>query len=620
MEKGKIKVTAEDIFPVIKKFLYSDHEIFIRELVSNATDAILKLKTLISLGKVNKKINNLIIEIILNKENKILKIIDNGIGMTKKEVYKYINKIAFSGAEAFLKKYKNKKSLIGNFGLGFYSSFMVSDKVEIISKSYKDSESAIHWICDGSTNFSIKNIDTPTKSGTEIILHINDSSKEFLEENRIKELLIKYCKFMPIPIKIGEREEIKKNKNGLEKKIKVNNIINNTSPIWIKNPINGKDEEYINFYKELYPMQIENPLFWIHLNIDHPFKLTGVLFFPKIRNQIEIQRDKIQLYQNQVYVTDNLEGIVPDFLNFLKGVIDSPDIPLNVSRSYLQSDSSVKKISGYITRKVADKLENMCKNNREDFEKKWEDIKIIIEYGMISDPNFYSKAKKFALYPDINKKYFILEEYIEHIKNTNKLKNNKIICFYTSNLENQNYYIQTIKNKGYKILLLDSPLVGHLLQKIEMDYKNLNFYRVDSDKINKILKNEKKNISNLSENEIIFLKKILNQNIDKEKFLIKIEDLDDSSLPFIITIPEFIRRMKEISMTGNNMFNIQNFNSKYNIIVNKNHKFIKKIINEKDLNIQKKIIKNSLNLIMLSQNLLKGKELTDFMYQSFENF
>ncbi|ADM89959.1 heat shock protein 90 [Candidatus Karelsulcia muelleri CARI] len=619
MEKGKIKVTAEDIFPVIKKFLYSDHEIFIRELVSNATDAILKLKTLISLGKVKKKINDLIIEIILNKENKILKIIDNGIGMTKKEVDKYINKIAFSGAEEFLKKYKNKKSLIGNFGLGFYSSFMVSDKVEIISKSYKDYESAIHWICDGSTNFYLKKIDTPTKSGTEIILHINDSSKEFLEENRIKELLIKYCKFMPIPIKIGEREEIKKNKNGIEKKIKVNNIINNPSPIWIKNPINVKDEEYINFYKELYPMQIENPLFWIHLNIDHPFKLTGVLFFPKIRNQIEIQRDKIQLYQNQVYVTDNLEGIVPDFLNFLKGVIDSPDIPLNVSRSYLQSDSSVKKISGYITRKVADKLENMCKNNREDFEKKWEDIKIIIEYGMISDPNFYSKAKKFALYPDINKKYFILEEYIEHIKNTNKLKNNKILCFYTSNLENQNYYIQTIKNKGYKILLLDSPLVGHLLQKIEMDYKNLNFYRVDSDKINKILKNEKKNISNLSENEIIFLKKILNQNIDKEKFLIKIEDLDDSSLPFIITIPEFIRRMKEISMTGNNMFNIKNFNSKYNIIVNKNHKFIKKIINEKDLNIQKKMIKNSLNLIMLSQNLLKGKELTDFMYQSFEN-
>lgn len=617
MEKGKIQVTAEDIFPVIKKFLYSDHEIFIRELVSNATDAILKLKTLISLGKVNKKMNDFIIEIILNKEKKILKIIDNGIGMTKKEVDKYINKIAFSGAEAFLKKYKNQKSLIGNFGLGFYSSFMVSDKVEIISKSYKDSESAIHWICDGSTNFSIKNIDTPTKSGTEIILHINDSSKEFLEENRIKELLIKYCKFMPIPIKIGEREEI--NKNGIEKKIKVNNIINNPSPIWIKNPINGKDEEYINFYKELYPMQIENPLFWIHLNIDHPFKLTGVLFFPKIRNQIEIQRDKIQLYQNQVYVTDNLEGIVPDFLNFLKGVIDSPDIPLNVSRSSLQSDSSVKKISGYITRKVADKLENMCKNNREDFEKKWEDIKIIIEYGMISDPNFYSKAKKFALYPDINQKYFLLEEYIEHIKNTNKLKNNKIICFYTSNLENQNYYIQTIKNKGYKILLLDSPLVGHLLQKIEMDYKNLNFYRVDSDNLNKILKNEKKNISNLSENEIIFLKKILNQNIDKEKFLIKIEDLDDSSLPFIITIPEFIRRMKEISMTGNNMFNIQNLNSKYNIIVNKNHKLIKKIINEKDLNLQKKMIKNSLNLIMLSQNLLKGKELTDFMYQSFEN-
>ncbi|MBU6942188.1 molecular chaperone HtpG [Candidatus Karelsulcia muelleri] len=601
MEKGKIKVTVEDIFPVIKKFLYSDNEIFIRELVSNATDAILKLKTLINLGKFNKKIDDLIIEIVIDKENKILKIIDNGIGMTKKEVKKYINQIAFSGAEEFLRKYKDKNNeyIIGHFGLGFYSSFMVSDKVEIISKSYKDYEDAIHWICDGTTNFSIKNIDNPKSgSGTEIILHINDSSKEFLEENKIKELLIKYCKFMPIPIKLGERE------------------VNNPSPIWGKNPINVKDEEYINFYKELYPMQIADPLFWIHLNIDHPFKLTGVLFFPKIKNKIEIQRDKIQLYKNKVYVTDNLEGIVPDFLNLLKGVIDSPDIPLNVSRSYLQSDSSVKQISGYITRKVAEKLENMCKNNREDFEKNWEDIKIIIEYGMISDSNFYSKAKKFALYPDINQKYFLLEEYI---KKANKFKNNKIICFYTSNIENQNSYIETIKNKGYKILLLDSPIVGHLLQKIEMDYKNLNFFRVDSDQIDKILKNENENIYNLSKEETNILEKILKKNIDNNKFLIKIEDLSDFSLPFIITVPEFIRRMKEISMTGNNMFNINNINSKYNLIVNKNHKLIKKIINEKDLNLQKNLIKNSLHLIMLSQNLLKGKELTDFIYNSFES-
>ncbi|WP_259292583.1 molecular chaperone HtpG [Candidatus Karelsulcia muelleri] len=594
MEKGKIKVTVEDIFPVIKKFLYSDNEIFIRELVSNATDAILKLKTLINLGKIKKKIDDLIIEIVIDKENKILKIIDNGIGMTKKEVKKYINQIAFSGAEEFLRKYKDKNNeyIIGNFGLGFYSSFMVSDKVEIISKSYKDSEDAIHWICDGTTNFSIKNI-AITGSGTEIILHINDSSKEFLEENKIKELLIKYCKFMPIPIKLGERE------------------VNNPYPIWKKNPINVKDEEYLNFYKELYPLQIADPLFWIHLNIDHPFNLTGVLFFPKIKNQIEIQRDKIQLYKNQVYVTDNLEGIVPDFLNLLKGVIDSPDIPLNVSRSYLQSESSVKKISGYITRKVAEKLENMCKNNREDFEKNWEDIKIIIEYGMISDSNFYSKAKKFALYPDINNQYFLLEEYI---KKANKFKNNKIIGFYTSNIENQNSYIETIKNKGYIILLLDSPIVGHLLQKIEMDYKNLNFFRVDSDQIDKILKNEnQKNLYSKEKTKI--LENLLKQNIDNNKFIIKIEDLSDFSLPFIITVPEFIRRMKEISMTGNNMFNS---NSKYNLIVNKNHKLIKKIINEKDLKTKKNLIKNSLHLIMLSQNLLTGKELTDFIYNSFE--
>lgn len=598
MEKGKIKVTVEDIFPVIKTFLYSDHEIFIRELVSNATDAILKLKTLINLGKFNKKIDDLIIEIVIDKENKILKIIDNGIGMTKKEVKKYINQIAFSGAEEFLRKYKDKNNeyIIGNFGLGFYSSFMVSDKVEIISKSYKDYEDAIHWICDGTTNFSIKNIEKP-KSGTEIRLHINDSSKEFLEENKIKELLIKYCKFMPIPIKLGERE------------------VNNPYPLWVKNPINVKDEEYINFYKELYPLQIADPLFWIHLNIDHPFKLTGVLFFPKIKNQIEIQRDKIQLYKNKVYVTDNLEGIVPDFLNLLQGVIDSPDIPLNVSRSYLQSDSSVKQISGYITRKVAEKLENMCKKNREDFEKNWEDIKIIIEYGMISDSNFYSKAKKFALYPDINKKYFLLEEYI---KKANQFKNKKIICFYTSNIENQNSYIKTIKNKGYQILLLDSPIVGHLLQKIEMDYKNINFFRVDSDQIDQILKNENQKIYNLSKEETNILENLLKTNIDNNKFLIKIEDLSDFSLPFIITVPEFIRRMKEISMTGNNMFNINNLNSKYNLIVNKNHKLIKKIINEKDLNIQKNLIKNSLHLIMLSQNLLRGKELTDFIYNSFE--
>ncbi|WP_259285852.1 molecular chaperone HtpG [Candidatus Karelsulcia muelleri] len=594
MEKGKIQVTVEDIFPVIKKFLYSDNEIFIRELVSNATDAILKLKTLINLGKIKKKIDDLIIEIVIDKENKILKIIDNGIGMTKKEVKKYINQIAFSGAEEFLRKYKDKNNeyIIGNFGLGFYSSFMVSDKVEIISKSYKDSEDAIHWICDGTTNFSIKNI-AITGSGTEIILHINDSSKEFLEENKIKELLIKYCKFMPIPIKLGERE------------------VNNPYPIWKKNPINVKDEEYLNFYKELYPLQIADPLFWIHLNIDHPFNLTGVLFFPKIKNQIEIQRDKIQLYKNQVYVTDNLEGIVPDFLNLLKGVIDSPDIPLNVSRSYLQSESSVKKISGYITRKVAEKLENMCKNNREDFEKNWEDIKIIIEYGMISDSNFYSKAKKFALYPDINNQYFLLEEYI---KKANKFKNNKIIGFYTSNIENQNSYIETIKNKGYIILLLDSPIVGHLLQKIEMDYKNLNFFRVDSDQIDKILKNE--NQKNLySKEKTNILENLLKKNIDNNKFLIKIEDLSDFSLPFLITVPEFIRRMKEISMTGNNMFNS---NSKYNLIVNKNHKLIKKIINEKDLKTKKNLIKNSLHLIMLSQNLLTGKELTDFIYNSFE--
>ncbi|XMD98924.1 MAG: molecular chaperone HtpG [Candidatus Karelsulcia muelleri] len=608
MEKGKIKVTAEDIFPVIKKFLYSDQEIFLRELVSNATDAILKLKTLISLGKFSKKIDDLIIEIIIDKPNKIIKIRDNGIGMTKKEVEKYINKIAFSGAEDFLKKYKDKKikEIIGHFGLGFYSSFMVSEKVEIISKSYKDYEKAIHWICDGSTNFSIKTIEKPN-SGTEIILHIKNNSKEFLEENRIKTLLSKYCKFMPIPIIIGESEEGK------------NKIINNPFPVWKKNPINLKKEDYINFYKELYSIKMEDPLFWIHLNIDHPFKLTGVLFFPKIKNQIELQKDKIHLYQNQVYVTDNLEGIVPDFLNLLKGVIDSPDIPLNVSRSDLQSDSSVKQISGYITRKVADQLEKLCKTNREDFEKKWEEIKIIIEYGMISDNKFYLKAKKFALYPDINNKYYLLEEYLEKIKLKNQFKDDKIIVFYTSNLESQNSYIETIKKKGYKILLLDSPIVGHLIQKIEIDYKNINFYRVDSDQIDKLLKNSNVKEQEISEQEKNELKNSLIKHLDTEKFLIKIKDLDQFSLPFMITIPEFIRRMKEISLTGNPMLNLKNFNDKYNIIVNKNHKLIKKILNEKNLKKKQNLIKESLNLVMLSHNLLKGKKLTDFISKSYEN-
>ncbi|XVC35082.1 MAG: molecular chaperone HtpG [Candidatus Karelsulcia muelleri] len=609
MEKGKIKVTAEDIFPVIKNFLYSDQEIFLRELVSNATDAILKLKTLISLGKFSKKIDDLIIEIIIDKPNKIIKIRDNGIGMTKKEVEKYINQIAFSGAEDFIKKYKEKKikEIIGNFGLGFYSSFMVSEKVEIISKSYKDYEKAIHWICDGSTNFSIKTIEKQN-SGTEIILHIKNNSKEFLEEKRIKTLLSKYCKFMPIPIFLGESEEGKKKKK----------IINNPFPVWKKNPINLKKEDYINFYKELYSLQMEDPLFWIHINIDHPFKLTGVLFFPKIKNKIELQKDKIHLYQNQVYVTDNLEGIVPDFLNLLKGVIDSPEIPLNVSRSDLQSDSSVKQIEGYITRKVAAQLEKLCKTNREDFEKKWDEIKIIIEYGMISDHKFYLKAKKFALYPDINNKYYLLEEYLEKIKLKNKLKDEKIIVFYTSNLESQNSYIETIKNKGYKILLLDSPIVGHLIQKIEIDYKNINFYRVDSDQIDKLLKNDNVNV-NVNEQEKNELKNSLIKHLDTEKFLIKIKDLDQFSLPFMITIPEFIRRMKEISLTVNPMLNLTNFNDKYNIIVNKNHKLIKKILNEKNLKKKQNLIKESLNLVMLSHNLLKGKQLTYFISKSYEN-
>lgn len=626
MVSNKINVTADNIFPIIKKFLYSDHEIFLRELVSNATDAILKINTLSQIGEYKQNILNPKIEIKINKNNKTLHVLDQGIGMTKEEVEKYINQIAFSGAEEFIEKYKDKtnkaNSIIGNFGLGFYSSFMVADKVEIFTKSYLNTP-GVHWICNGSPEFNLEIIEKK-EIGTEIILYINSDNQEFLEEYRIRELLNKYCKFMPIPIKFGKKEEIKKidnkEKDKEENKIMVDDIINNTSPAWTIKPMDLKNDDYLNFYRELYPMQLENPLFWIHLNIDHPFHLTGILYFPKIRNQIEVQKDKIQLYQNQVYVTDNLDGIVPDFLTMLRGVIDSPDIPLNVSRSYLQTDSAVKKISNYITRKVADKLEILFKNNRKDFEKKWEDMKTIIEYGMISNDKFFEKAKKFALYPNIDGIYFTFDSLYEKIKDNQKDKYGKIKFLYTSDKVAQYSYIESAKAKGYEVLLFNSPLSSHFINKLESTDKDISFVRVDSDNIDKLIQKSDNKISELSEEDKKKLTNILENEIKKNKlnFSINLEYCDSKELPFIIALPEFMRRMKEMSFASGNTYNYDKLNDNYNLIVNVNHDLIKKILNIQDIIKREMIIKKAINLALISQNILRGKDLFNFISNEYK--
>ncbi|MPT35773.1 MAG: molecular chaperone HtpG, partial [Flavobacterium sp.] len=522
MTTGKINVSVENIFPLIKKFLYSDHEIFLRELVSNATDATLKLKHLTSIGESKVEYGNPIIEVKINKDAKKIHIIDQGLGMTAEEVEKYINQVAFSGAEEFLEKYKDSakdSGIIGHFGLGFYSAFMVAEKVEIITKSHKD-EPAAHWTCDGSPEFTLVASDK-TDRGTEIILHIAEDSLEFLEEGKIRELLIKYNKFMPVPIKFGTRTEKVTTGEGddaTEETITVDNIINNPNPAWTKQPSDLNDADYKNFYRELYPMQFEEPLFNIHLNVDYPFNLTGILYFPKMSADLQIQKDKIQLYQNQVFVTDNVEGIVPEFLTMLKGVIDSPDIPLNVSRSYLQADGNVKKISNYITRKVADKLKSLFTENREDFEQKWNDIKIVLEYGMLSEPKFYEKAGAFVLYPSVDGKYYTLDELKEALKDKQTDKDDKLVVLYASNKDVQHSYIESAKEKGYEVLLLDSPIVSHLIQKLEADNEKLTFTRVDSDHIDNLIKKEDNPISKLSEDEQNNLKTVLEEIVPKTSY------------------------------------------------------------------------------------------------------
>ena len=630
MTTGKINVSVENIFPLIKKNLYSDHEIFLRELISNGTDATLKLKHLISIGEAKVEYGNPLIEVKIDKEGKKLHIIDQGLGMTADEVEKYINQVAFSGAEEFLEKYKDSakdSGIIGHFGLGFYSAFMVAEKVELITKSYKD-EPAAHWTCDGSPEFTLVASDKTTR-GTEIILHIAEDSLEFLEENRISTLLNKYNKFMPVPIKFGTKTEKIEQKKGEEvasedkdetfKTVEVDNIINNPNPAWTKAPTELEDEDYKDFYRELYPMQFEDPLFHIHLNVDYPFNLTGILYFPKMSGDLQIQKDKIQLYQNQVYVTDNVEGIVPEFLTMLKGVIDSPDIPLNVSRSYLQADGAVKKISNYITRKVADKLKALFTENREDFEKKWNDIKIVLEYGMLSEPKFYEKAGAFTLYPTVDGKYFTLEELKEKTKDLHTDKEGKLVVLYAGNKEAQHSYIETAKERGYEVLLLDSPIISHLIQKLEADNENLTFVRVDSDHIDNLIKKDEEQISKLSETEQESLKTVIETLVPKPTYSVQLQPLDSKSAPFIITQPEFMRRMKEMSQSGGGgMFGMGNMPEMYNLVVNTNSDLANTILNTTDKTHQERLVKQALDLAKLSQNLLKGEDLTAFVKRSFE--
>ncbi len=625
MSKGSINVSVENIFPLIKKFLYSDHEIFLRELISNATDATTKLKHLISIGEAKVEYGNPQIEIKIDKENKTLHITDQGLGMTADEVEKYINQIAFSGAEEFLEKYKdsnNETGVIGHFGLGFYSAFMVADKVEIITKSYKD-EPAAHWTCDGSPEYTLEAHDK-TERGTEIILHISEDEKDFLEDSKVSGLLTKYNRFNQIPIKFGTKTETLPLPEDAAEDAKpetneVDNIINNTAPAWTKKPADLEGEDYKTFYRELYPMQFEEPLFHIHLNVDYPFNLTGILYFPRLTQNMDIQKDKIQLYQNQVFVTDNVEGIVPDFLQMLKGVIDSPDIPLNVSRSYLQADGAVKKISGYITKKVADKLASLFKKDRADFEQKWNDIKVIIEYGMLSEEKFFDKAKKFALYPTVNNTFFTFDELVEKTKEAQTDKDGNHVILYAANKDAQHSYIEDAKAKGYEVLLLDTPIVPHLMQKLEMESGDakIQFKRVDADHIDNLIKKDDTVISKLSEEEKEKLQPVIEGAVNNSSYTVQLEAMDSSSSPFLVTVPEFMRRMKEMQATGGGMMGMGNMPEMYNLVVNTNHELVSDILNA-DEDKQKQLISQAFDLAKLSQNLLHGEELTNFIKRSYD--
>jgi molecular chaperone HtpG len=625
-EKGTISIHTENIFPIIKKFLYSDHEIFLRELVSNAVDATQKLKKLSSLGEFTGELGDLKIEVSFDKKEKTITVSDRGLGMTGEEIKKYINQIAFSGAAEFVEKFKDKadaKDIIGKFGLGFYSAFMVSDKVELISKSYRDGAEAARWECDGSTEFELTEAKKETR-GTDVILHINKDSEEFLDEWRLKGILEKYCKFLPVEIKFGTKEEqvedgVDKDNKPKYKTITTDRIINNTNPIWVKAPSELKDEDYLKFYKELYPFT-EDPLFWIHLNVDYPFNLTGVLYFPKIKNDFEIQRNKIQLYSRQVFITDEVKDVVPDFLMLLHGILDSPDIPLNVSRSYLQSDASVKKISQHITKKVADKLVDMFIKDRKEFEKKWDDISVFVRYGMISDEKFYDKSKEFALLKNVDGQYFTLKEYEDRVTPNQTDKDKSVVYLYSTDVGKQHAFIEAAKAKAYDVLLLDGILDSHFISNLEQKLEKTQLKRVDSEIIDKLISKDEKVASVLSSSEEEQVKAIFEKAVNNKNMTLAIESLSPDDLPITITMSEWMRRMKDMARTGGGggMNFMGSMPDNYNVAINGNHPIIQKILKTESEEQKIKLAKQAYDLGLLSQNMLTGADLTAFIKRSVD--
>ncbi len=624
-EKGNISIHTENIFPIIKKFLYSDHEIFLRELVSNAVDATQKLKKLASIGEFNGELGDLKIEVSFDKKKSIITVSDKGLGMTGEEIKKYINQIAFSGAAEFVEKFKDKgdaKDIIGKFGLGFYSSFMVADRVEIISKSFKEGSEAALWECDGSTEFELTSAKKETR-GTDVILHVNKDSEEFLDEFRLKGILEKYCKFLPVEIKFGTKDDsvedgIDKDNKPKYKTVTTDRIINNTSPIWAKAPLELKDEDYLKFYKELYPFS-EDPLFWIHLNVDYPFNLTGVLYFPKIKNDFEVQRNKIQLYSRQVFITDEVKDVVPDFLMLLHGVLDSPDIPLNVSRSYLQSDANVKKISSHITKKVADKLVDMFIKDRKEFEKKWDDISVFVRYGIISDEKFYEKAKEFSLLKNVDGQYFTANEYAEKVKPNQTDKDGQVIYLYTTDKGKQDAFIQAAKSKAYDVIMMDGVLDNHYIGNLEQKLEKTQLKRVDSEILDKLIVKSEAVASVLNKEEEEQVKAIFEKAINNKAMTLAIESLSPEDMPVTITMSEWMRRMKDMARTGGGgMAFMGSMPDNYNVSINGNHSIVQKILKAESEEQKLKLAKQSYDLGLLSQSMLTGADLTSFIKRSVE--
>ncbi len=621
-EKGTISIHTENIFPIIKKFLYSDHEIFLRELVSNAVDAIQKAKRLVSLGQFNGELGEPLVQVKLDKEAKTITISDNGIGMTADEIKKYINQVAFSGASEFLEKFKEAKDaneIIGQFGLGFYSAFMVADKVEIQTLSYQQGAEPARWECDGSTEFEMSP-GSRTERGTDIILYINEENKEFLENYKIQSILDKYAKFLPVPVQFGTKTESEPDGEDADgkpkyKDVEVPNIINTVKPIWTKPPSELKDEDYLSFYKELYPFS-EDPLFWIHLNVDYPFNLTGVLYFPKIKNEVEVQRNKIKLFSRQVFITDDVKDIVPEFLMLLHGVIDSPDIPLNVSRSFLQADSNVKKINTYITKKVADKLAELFKNDRKSYEEKWNDIGVFVKYGIISEPKFAEKAKDFVLLSNVNKAFFTLSEYREKVAGNQTDKDGNVVYLYAAHADKQHSYISAAEKKGYDVLLLDGPLDNHFVSHLERDLEKTQIKRVDADVVEKLIPKDEKIESNLSEEQSKQLETVFREAITKPGMEVSIENLSADAMPVTVTMDEFMRRMKDMAAMGGGMSFYGSMPDRYKVAVNANSPLATRILSETNADTQKALAQQAFDLALLAQGMLTGAELTAFVERS----